>query len=148
MRVTIIADDKMVIVDGISLVVAKFPPLDANVHAIQFWSETGHATVEKKAGEREHVAGEAALALVKPFAEAHDAETMRLEAVRHAAAVERKAAEQAVKHRHDRIRADLAAADRKAAQAVLAAEADRQRQATAVPTRPSGNMTSSGTQTI
>jgi len=148
MRVTIIADDKMVIVDGISLVVAKFPPLDANVHAIQFWSETGRATVEKKAGERGHVAGEAALALVKPFVEAHDAETRRLEAVRQAAAVEREAAEQAIKDRHDQIRADLAAADRKAAQAVLAAEADRQRQATAVSTPPSGNITSSGTQTI
>jgi hypothetical protein len=118
------------------------------VHAVQFWPETGHATVEKKAGEREHVAGEAALALVKPFVEAHDAETMRIDAMRHAAAVEREAAEQALKDRHDQIRADLAAADRKAAQAVLAAEAERQRQATAVPTLPSGNMTSSGTQTI
>jgi len=148
MRVTIIADDKTVIVDGTSLVVAKLPPLDANVHAIQFWSETGHATVEKKTGERGHVAGEAALTLVKPFVEAHDAESVRLEAARHAAAVEREAAEQAVKDRHDQIRADLAAADRNAAQAVLAAEAERQRQAAAVPTRASGNMTSSGTQTI
>jgi len=148
MRVTIIADDKTVTVNGASAVLQSFPPLDANVHAIQFFPEIGHATIEKKAGESEHIAADAALALVKPFVEAYDAESMRLEAVRHAAAVERKAAEQAVKHRHDRIRADLAAADRKAAQAVLAAEAERQREATAVPTRPGGNMASSGTQTI
>jgi len=148
MRVTIITDDKMVIVDGASLVVPTFPALDVNVHAIQFWPETGHATIEKKAGEREHVAGEAALALVKPFVEAHDAEAVRLEAVRQAATAEREAAEQAIKDRHDRIRADLVAADRKAAQAVLTAEAERQRHVTAVPTRPSGNMASSGTQTI
>ncbi len=41
MRVTIIADDKTVIINEISVVLPVFPPLDGNVHAIQFFSDTG-----------------------------------------------------------------------------------------------------------
>jgi hypothetical protein len=148
MRVTIIADDKTVIVNGTSVVLAEFPALDANVHAVQFYPETGHATIEKKAGEREHVAGDVALALVKPFVDGHSVEAARLKAAIEAEAAAREAAERAIRDRHDQIRAELAAADQKAAEVVRAAEAERQRQASAAPTAPTGNMISSGTRAI
>ena len=148
MRVTIIADDKTVIVNGASVAPAIFPPLDTNVHAIQFFPETGHATIEEKAGEREHVSGEAALALVKPFVEEHALESARLKAASDATAAARAATEQATKDRHDRIRAELGAADQKAAEAMRAADTERQRQAAAAPLAQTGNMISLGTQTI
>ena len=148
MRVTIIADDKSVIINGCSVVLPAFPPLHTDMHAIQFFPETGHATIEKKTGEREHIAGDAALVLVKPFIDGHSAEAARLEAAMEAVAAAREAAERAMRDRHDQIRAQLAAADRKAAEAVRAAEAERRRQAAAMPPAPTGNMTSSGTQAI
>ncbi len=148
MRVTIIADDKMVIVNGTSVVLQSFPPLDVNVHAIQFFPETGHATIEKKAGESEHIAADAALALVKPFIDGHSVETARLKAEIEAREAAGEAAERAIRDRHDQIRAELTAADRKAAEVIRVAEAERQRQAVAAPSAPSGNMISSGTEAI
>ena len=149
MPVTIIADDKTVIVNGVSAALPEMPPIDANVHAIQFCSETGHATIEKKSDEREHLAGDAALKLVKPFIDAHADEVARLKVAKDAVGAAGTAAEKATKDRHDRIRAELAAADRKAAEEARAAGAELRRQAeVAQRPAPGGNMSSSGTQAI
>jgi hypothetical protein len=148
MRATIIADDNTVIVNDASVILPTMPTVDVNVHAIQFYSETGHATIEKKAGEREHVTGEAALGLVRPFIDAQAVEMARLKVSEDAVAAKGAAAEKAIKDRQAQLRAELAAEDQKAAERVRAAEEDRRRHIETAPVLPRSSMTSFGTQVI
>jgi hypothetical protein len=143
MRVTIIPDDKTVVVNGIAYALPAVPLIDANVHAVQFFPESGHVTVEKKIGEREHLAGETAATLVRPFIEAYLSQVARVKSEVDAAAAKRAAEEQEIADRHARIRAELKAADA----AVRAVEA-RQAETYTATQAPSGNMISSGTQVI
>ena len=144
MRTTILPEDKTVIVNGTALVLPEFPPLAANIHAIQFYPDSGYATVERKIGEREHIAGEAAAHLVKPFVDAHAAHTAVAQVMARAAADKRTTDEKEIAGRHAKIRDDLKAA----ADVAAAAEAKRQEREASRAAVPTGNATSSGTQAI
>lgn len=73
MRVTVVPEDKTIIVDGEVLQFAF--TADANIHAIQWYGD--HGTVEKKIGPAEAISDFAA---VQPFVAAHAAEADRIAA--------------------------------------------------------------------
>jgi hypothetical protein len=152
MRVTIVPDDKTVILDSVALPLTDFPPIDAQVHAVQFFPDTCHAEVEKKIGERGWLDGDVARALIAPFVAAHRAEAERLQAVSDRAAAQRAAAEKEEQDRHALVRAELAAADQNAADQVAAAETIRRQgaasAAVAAAVQAKGNLSATGTQIV
>ena len=75
-HVTVIPDDKIVLVDGQALKFDFVAP--EGMHALQWRDGAGH--IEWKAGENEPLAGQDYAAKVKRFAEAWEAEKARLEA--------------------------------------------------------------------
>lgn len=80
MRVTIIPEDQTITMNGQALHYdAIAVPTDPNIHAIQFYDD-GHATIEKKIGDREWLEGAAAVALVTPFVETWQAEDKKQQA--------------------------------------------------------------------
>ena len=75
-HVTVIPDDKIVLVDGQALKFDFVAP--EGMHALQWRDGAGH--IEWKAGENEPLTGQDYAAKVKRFAEAWEAEKARLEA--------------------------------------------------------------------
>lgn len=65
MRVTVVPEDSIVIVDGVP-VTTGLPPLDPDIHAIQWQGD--HGVIEKRVGEAEPFKD---IALIQPFIEAH-----------------------------------------------------------------------------
>ena len=65
MRVTVVPEDSIVIVDGVP-VKTELPPLDPNIRAIQWDGSQG--TIEKRKGEAEPFKD---IALIQPFIDTH-----------------------------------------------------------------------------
>lgn len=76
MKVTIVPDDNLVVVDGVSATLpTTFPATDANVHAIQWDGAVGF--VEHKLGGTTTLSDES---VITPYVTAHSTEVARLAA--------------------------------------------------------------------
>lgn len=82
MRVTIVPEDRTVIVGGVAATLGvtggtPMPAVDPDWHAVQFYDD-GHAVIEAKRGAPVHLEGVDAAKLVSSFVAAHGAEIERL----------------------------------------------------------------------